>query len=422
MTGGQLRMRHLAPAGAPIRLPDLARWTRLAIAGGDVAASLRQEFCDRFGVRHSFLTSTGRAGMTLLLRAMRRLAPSQRDEVVVPSYTCYSVAASVVKAGLRPRIVDIAPDTLDYSHDDLGRTDMTRVLAIVATNLYGFPNDLPALSRFARQHGVFLVDDAAQAMGARVGGRSSGTWGDAGLFSFDKGKNVAAIDGGVVVTSSDDLADALRHEAAGLPAAGAGEAAGGVAKALVYFLMLRPWLYWIPNRVPQLELGKTTFTTEFPLTQPCRPLVALGRTMMRHLDEFTRARVATGGALLEAVGRVPGIRTLRAVDGSVPVHLRLPIFVADPEARRRAFVALADAGIGASGSYPASLADVEALQPFIAPGHAGALGGRRIAREIITLPTHAFVRAGDIARASRALAAALGARERVERESVVCVE
>ncbi|MGH9345989.1 MAG: DegT/DnrJ/EryC1/StrS family aminotransferase, partial [Vicinamibacterales bacterium] len=178
MTGSRLlRLRHVAPAGAPIRLPDLARWAGLAFTGGDVAASLQQAFCDRFGVRHSFLTSTGRAGMTLVLRALRRLAAPHRDEVVVPSYTCYSVAASIVKAGLRPRIVDIAPDTLDYAPDALARADFTRVLAIVATNLYGLPNDLSATREVARAHGVFLVDDAAQAMGASVGGRRSGTWG-----------------------------------------------------------------------------------------------------------------------------------------------------------------------------------------------------------------------------------------------------
>jgi perosamine synthetase len=399
-----LRLRHVAPAGAPIRLPDLARWASLALGRTDVVESLQQAFRDRFDVRHSFLTSTGRAGLTLLLTAFRRLSSEDRDEVILPSYTCFSVAASVVKAGLKPRIVDISPDTLDYDIEELKATDFTRVLAIIATNLYGLPNDLRAITEIARRHGVFTIDDAAQAMGASVGGRPSGTWGDAGLFSLDKGKNVSAIDGGVVMTSSDDVAAALREVMAGLPSPGTRESTVGVAKALVYFMMLRPWLYWIPNRIPQLELGKTVFTTEFPLELPSRSLVALARTMVPRLDEFTQARVANAGALLDALASVGGIQTVTPTPGAVPVYLRLPILVADADARDETLRELNAAGIGASGSYPASLADVPELRPRLA-GSTLAVGGRRVARHIVTLPTHAFVSASDVSRAGRAIAA-----------------
>ena len=243
-------------------------------------------------MRHCRLASTGRAGLTLLLKALRRLAPTSRDQVVIPSYTCYSVAASIVKAGLKPRLVDIAPETLDFAPAELASTDFTRVLAIIATNLYGLPNDMPALSRVARQHDAFLIDDAAQAMGATMDGRWSGTWGDAGLYSFDKGKNVSAIDGGVIVTQSDDIARALDQEMANLLAPGAATSGVHVVKALAYFALLRPWLYAIPTRIPQFSLGKTVFTMNFPLAHPDPALVALGVVMMRHLDAFTTARRA----------------------------------------------------------------------------------------------------------------------------------
>ena len=99
---------------------------------GDASEALRQVIRERFGVRHCALTSTGRAGLTLLLKAMKRLGRARADEVVIPSYTCYSVAASIAKAGLRPRIVDIDPATLDYVPAQLERTDFSRALAIVA--------------------------------------------------------------------------------------------------------------------------------------------------------------------------------------------------------------------------------------------------------------------------------------------------
>lgn len=327
---------------------------------------------------------------------MRKLAPSNRDEVVVPSYTCYSIPASIAKAGLRVRIVDISPDTLDYAPDELARADWSRTLAIVATNLYGLPNDLPGLERVARAHGVFLIDDAAQAMGATIDGRWSGTCGDAGLFSFDKGKNVSAIDGGAIVTRSDELAGALRVEMAGLGSPGAGTSSVHVLKALAYFTMLRPWLYGIPARIPQLGLGRTEYSTDFPLALADPVLMALGRVMMRRLDTFTAARRTNAAAILRALQDVPEIGTVVPRAGAAPAYLRLPILVAGGRSQSATIRTLNAGGIGATGSYPASLADVAELQAVLANPSPVASGGREVARRMVTLPTHPFVRAADI--------------------------
>lgn len=390
--------RFVAPSGAPIRALDLARWAASAAPFRDPAMQLREQLQSRFGVPHAFLTTTGRAGMTVLLRALKRLATPERNEVIVPSYTCYSVAASVVRAGLRPRIVDVSSDTLDYNFDELIRTNFSRVLGIVATNLYGLPNDLPALSQLARTHGVFLIDDAAQAMRATVGGKFSGTWGDAGLYSFDKGKNVAAIDGGVIVTASDRVAAALTAECEQLPPARLAETGAGVAKALVYAALLRPWLYWIPNAIPQLELGKTVYTTVFEIDRPSRALTSLAAAMLPRLDYFTDTRIRNAQALMEQTRGLSGIRSVRPAAASTPVYLRLPLLVSNPDLRQRIIAALNENGIGATASYPASLADVDGLRPSLVDANARAEGGRQVARQIVTLPTHAFVSRGDIPR------------------------
>lgn len=389
--------RHVAPAGAPVGGADLLRWVALAGSRRDTTTLLRDAVADRFAVPHTFLTSTGRAGLAILLRALKSVASSDKDEVVLPSYTCFSVAASVVKAGLRPRIVDVDPTTLDYDPQALKLADCSRAVALIATNLYGLPNDLPALSAFAREHQLFLIDDAAQAMGASIGGRASGSWGDAGLFSLDKGKNVSAIDGGIVVTHSSAIASAMRKELDELPAPPVSEVMAGVAKALVYSVMLRPSLYWIPNRIPQLGLGKTVFSTEFPLERPIPALTSLAVVMLQHLDEFTALRKKNAEALIAGLRNVSGIQLVAPRADAVPVYLRLPILIADREARRRALTELRLAGIGASGSYPASLADVQELQPWTAS--AGPVtGGRHIADRIVTLPTHPLVSAGDLER------------------------
>jgi dTDP-4-amino-4,6-dideoxygalactose transaminase len=328
--------------------------------------------------------------------------------VIVPAYTCYSVPASIVRAGLRPRLVDVDPETLDYDRAALDAADTGRVLALVATNLYGIPNDLPYLVEFGRRRGLFVVDDAAQALGAISSGRPAGTWGDAGLYSLDKGKNVSAIDGGVIVTGHERVADALRQEVATLDGPGLGRRAEHVAKALVYATLLKPRLYWLPNALPQLGLGRTVYTTEFAIDAQDPGLAALGTIMLRELDAFTAARQANAARIVAALGAPAGASggvsghltgglSIPAVPaGSTPAWLRLPLLVGVPGFRERLVAELTAAGIGATTSYPASLADVPELRPSIAGDVTGCAGARTVASRILTLPTHPYVSAADI--------------------------
>jgi perosamine synthetase len=399
------QFRRLAPAGAPISPADLARWAALALSDEDVQTRLCEEVRGRFGVRHCLATSTGRAGLTVLLRALRRLAPD-RDEVIIPSYTCYSVAASVIRAHCRLRVVDVDPATLDYSYDQLAGTDFRRVVAIIATNLYGLPNDLPALRCLAEAAKVFLVDDAAQAMEAEVGGRLSGTWGHAGLFSLDKGKNVSAIDGGLVTTNSDAIYDALQHEAGGLDEPRALKASVDILKVLVYFALLPPRLYWIPSGIPQLELGATRFDTTFALESASRPLAALAVVTLKRLSALTRGRCEAAETWREGLKGVRSVQLMRPLAGSRPVYLRFPILFSDPDARRRALERIDATGGGVSASYPQSVVDVPDVRQFMVDPSASATGGRYVAARIMTLPTHAFVDPSDTQRILDAVVAA----------------
>jgi perosamine synthetase len=397
-----MTLRYVAPAGAPIGAGHLARWAAAMVSSADHCDRLAAAVSAQVGIRHAWTTCTGRAGLTVLMRALRRLGRSDADEVIVPAYTCYSVPASIVRAGLRPRLVDVDPETLDYDRAALEAADTRRVLALVATNLYGIPNDLPHLVAFGRARGVFVVDDAAQALGATSSGRPAGSWGDAGLYSLDKGKNVSAIDGGVIVSGDDRVADAVRQEVAALPVPTLGRRAEHVAKALVYATLLRPRLYWLPNALPQLGLGRTVYTTEFAIDAQDPGLAALGGVMLRELAAFTGIRRRNAGQVMAAISGVPGLHVPPAPADSVPAWLRLPVLVSVPGWRDRLVADLTAAGLGATTSYPASLIDVPELRSSIA-GDAPCPGARTVASRILTLPTHPYVSARDI----RTMAAAL---------------
>lgn len=389
--------RHVAPAGAPIGMTDLVRWLGTFISQRAPVETLTEQLAARVGATYCAATCTGRAAMVVVLRALKRIRRDQRDEVIIPSYTCYSVAASVVRAGLKPRIVDVSSDTLDYSWARLQSTDTARALAIIGTNLYGMPNDMPRLAAFARAHGLLLIDDAAQALGASIAGRPCGTWGDVGIYSLDKGKNVSAIDGGLIVSSRADVIRALQAEMETVPKGSAGEWWHIVMKAAAYSLLLRPWLYWIPNAIPQLGLGQTMYDTSFAVHRYGSAPAALALGMLGRLDAFTARRREHAEWLRGRLASFPGIALVSPAERSEPAYVRLPILVADPALRDRLLVALNAAGIGATGSYPGAIQEIPHLSGYAADVATPSVGAS-VAHRIVTLPTHPFVTARDLER------------------------
>lgn len=136
------------------------------------------------------------------------------DEVIVPANTFIATAEAVCRVGARPHFVDVLPDTLLIDPDAVATAAGPATAAIVAVHLFGQMADVDALNAIARQRGLALIEDAAQAHGARLHGRRAGSVGDAAAFSFYPGKNLGALgDGGAVVTRDPDLAARIRRRA-----------------------------------------------------------------------------------------------------------------------------------------------------------------------------------------------------------------
>jgi dTDP-4-amino-4,6-dideoxygalactose transaminase len=162
------------------------------------------------------------------------------------------------------------------------------------------------------------------------------------------------------------------------------------------------------------------FTTDFPLDLPDPRLMALGAVMMRHLDAFTQARVATAERLIDGLTGHRSLRTITVRSGAQPVYLRLPVLFSTTAERQAALDALNAAGVGATGTYPAAqadedghppqpLADVDGLKPLLADRDARVPGARSVAQRIATLPTHPYVTADDTGRIVATLAQGMNA-------------
>ncbi len=177
------------------------------ILGPDLEA-FEHRFASYLGARHVIGVANGLEALMLLLRALG-IGPG--DEVIVPSHTYVGTWVAVTECGARPVPVEALPTTYNLDPERVEARIGPKTRAILVVHLYGQPADMDLLSEIARRHGLFLLEDAAQAHGARYKGRMAGTLADGAGFSFYPTKNLGALgDGGAVVTNEDAVADRVR--------------------------------------------------------------------------------------------------------------------------------------------------------------------------------------------------------------------
>jgi len=196
---------HAAEIDAAIRrVLDSGRYIH-----GPECQAFEAAFAAVAGVRDGIGVASGTDALHLALRACG-VGPG--DEVITVSHTAVATVAAIELCGATPVFVDIEPDYYTMDPDGLARAFTPRTKAVVPVHVYGQPADLSRIVPIARERGVAVVEDCAQAHGATLHGRAVGSWGDAGCFSFYPTKNLGAFgDGGLMTTNDADLAERVRR-------------------------------------------------------------------------------------------------------------------------------------------------------------------------------------------------------------------
>lgn len=332
-----------------------------AFVGGDQVRAFETEFAaycaDGPGANTNGHAGAGCAlscvgcanGTDALYLALRALGVGPGDEVITVAHTFTATAEAIFLTGARPVFVDILEDTMLMDPALIEAAITPRTRAIIPVHLYGQPCEMDRIMRVARRHGLKVLEDAAQAHGARWLGRRAGCLGDAAAFSFYPGKNLGAYgDGGAVVSADDALIERIR--------------------VLADHGRLDKYTHSLPGVNSRLD-GLQAAVLRVKL----RHLDAWNAARARHADHY-RAGLRDSGAGLPAV---------RA--GAEPVwHLYV---VRTPE-RERLQARLSSDGIASGVHYPLPLH----LQPAYA--HLGILAGalpvtERVAAKIVSLPMYA---------------------------------
>ena len=165
--------------------------------------------CWVLGVESVQLECSGTSALMVALRSLKTLSP-ERSEVVAPAYTCPLVALAIAQCGLQLRLCDLRADALDMDPVCLQRLCSERTLAVLPTHLCGRVADVDAALQCARSVGAYVIEDAAQALGARSGAASVGLKGDIGFFSLAVGKGLSTFEGGVLMAREPSMRAALR--------------------------------------------------------------------------------------------------------------------------------------------------------------------------------------------------------------------
>jgi perosamine synthetase len=177
------------------------------ISGGPFVERLERDLAAYLGVKHALAVCNGTAAIHLAYLA---LGLEAGDEIVVPAFGFMAAANVALQFGVRPAFCDVDPDTWCLRADEVKATLGPRTRAIVAVHSYGNVCDMESLLALGREHGIAVIEDAAEALGSLIGEKPAGTLGMINTFSFHATKTITTGEGGLVVTNDDELARKAR--------------------------------------------------------------------------------------------------------------------------------------------------------------------------------------------------------------------
>jgi perosamine synthetase len=389
--------RAISPAGHPLA------WTH-------IAALFKREpnrtpFLSQYYRSGTvYPVSSGTAALTVSLRILKKT--STKKEVVIPAYSCPSLVAAVVKAGLRPVLCDLQPDRPALDLEQLGTVAGADTLAVAAVHLYGVSEDIPAIKKLSEKTVFFVLEDAAQAFGncSRKLGGNFGALGDLGVISFGRGKPLSLLHGGAVILNHPALkaeAEEIYENLSSQPRIRF--LTSYTLLLLLYSVFFHPRTHWLPRAIPFLKLGETYYIEDFFAGRIGAGVLRFGERVHREYSEIRETRKRLAGYYTEMLKPYSKeLAFLPEADKEDDVALlRYPIIFKEAAKRDLVLPALLRKGLGASGSYPVPLNELEGSASQIHNAQSGFPNAKAISQRIMTLPLHRYVREADIAEMGR---------------------
>ncbi|MDV3104098.1 DegT/DnrJ/EryC1/StrS family aminotransferase [Thermococcus waiotapuensis] len=288
------------------------------LAHGKIVETFEREFADYLGAKHGVAVANGTAALDVALKA---LGIKDGDEVITTPFTFVATASSILFQRAKPVFADIDPKTFNLDPNDVLEKITDKTKAILVVHLYGQPAEMGTFKEIAEDHGLYLIEDCAQAHGAEYNGQKVGTFGDIAAFSFYPTKNMTTGEGGMVVTNDDELAERARL---------------------------------IRNHGQRERYYHVTLGYNLRMTNMAG---ALGRVQLRKLDEWNEARRKNAKKLSEGISKITGLTPPYVAPNVKHVYHQYTIRVEEefPLSRDELAQKLGERGIGTGIYYPLPL-------------------------------------------------------------------
>jgi len=174
---------------------------------GPKLSEFEKNFAKYIGVKHAVAVNSGTSGLHLCIRA---LDVKDGDEVITTPFSFIASSNCILFERAKPVFVDIREDTLNIDEDRIEEKITSKTKAILAVDVFGYPCDMPKITKIARKHGLKVIEDACEAIGAEINGKKSGSFGDCAVFAFYPNKQMTTGEGGMLVTNDDKIASLAR--------------------------------------------------------------------------------------------------------------------------------------------------------------------------------------------------------------------
>ena len=263
---------------------------------GPGAAQAFEEACREYhGAVKAFAISSGRAAIWVALQALKRVRP-ERTRVLLPAYTCPTVGRAVMAAGLSGLCVDVSLDDFNLDVDQTAAAIDDTTLAVIAPHMFGTPADVVRLREICQTSGAPLIEDAAQASGARFDGRLVGTFGEMAVLSLGRSKSLRGCRGGVLLVNDPDLVGVVAEEVSHLPSGG-WLSASEVCRQLAICTLSAPRMWQMAKQLPWLHVGAEDQEFDAKPEQLSAWKAGLGSLALKRLEAYNAHRARLGRSM-----------------------------------------------------------------------------------------------------------------------------
>jgi len=343
---------------------------------GPALDAFTRKFSEWIGAPHVFGAASGRSAFQL---ALESLGLEKGKEIIFPAFT-FPVMPMVAKLlGYKPVFCDVDPVTFNSGPEHIEPLINERTGAVLATHLFGQPCAIQKIAELAKKRNIRLLEDCAHALGVRVAGRSVGTFGDIGIYSFAEGKNMPCFGGGAIATSNEKIAQRARDVLAKAPMPASGTVLKKAAFIWLLWLLTRPEVFGVtvyPALRLKLLLGQplmdsavgdellSLFAASNPRVYRLANLqAAIGLIQLERIDAFNEGARRNARILSESLNGIRGIGVPSSTTGD-HIYVYYPLTV-EPSRRNALRAYLLKHGFDTKTT---DMSDCSRLEPFRAHG------------------------------------------------------